>query len=97
MRLPWTVKKSQEGDACKLMVNVANAKKGVTLTIRLKVVDPATGLLMAPIIYSENYFSLIPGEARQIAVEYWASRIAGKDVKAMVEGWNVTEKELLPV
>jgi hypothetical protein len=95
--LTGTVKKAQEGDTCRLTVGVANANNGVALAVRVKVVDPATGLLVAPVLYSDNYFSLVPGEMREVAVEYRAGKVAGKDVKVMVEGWNVTEKELLTV
>src|ERR1035437_1849451 len=94
--LSGKVKRVQTGKACKLTVNVANDNKGVALAVRLKVVDPATGLLVAPVIYSGNYFSLVPGESREIAIEYQAKKVAGKDVTVMVEGWNVPSKELLP-
>jgi beta-galactosidase/beta-glucuronidase len=89
-----TVKKAFEGETCKFTVSVANTNKAVALMVRIKLMDPVTGLLVAPVIYSENYFSLIPGESRQIALECRAKKVAGKEVKVMVEGWNVTSKEL---
>jgi hypothetical protein len=90
VKLSGEVTKVLEGDRCKLTVKVANANKDVAFMIRLKVVDPATGLLVAPIYYSENYFSLTPGETREIAIEYRGAA-AGK---VMVEGWNVAAAEL---
>jgi hypothetical protein len=92
-----TVKSAQEGDACKLTVNLANANKTVALMTRLKVVDPASGLLVAPIWYSENYFSLTPGESRAIAIDFRAKKVLGSEVRVMVEGWNVAPKELARV
>ena len=89
------VKKAQDGETWKITVNVANPNKGVALMVRLKVVDPVSGLLVAPIIYSDNYFSLVPDESRQVGIEYRAKKVLGKEVKVMVEGWNVTPKELL--
>jgi hypothetical protein len=94
--LTGTVKQTLAGETCKLAVSVANADKGIALAVRLKVVDAATGLLVAPIVYSENYFSLIPGESREVVIEYQSRKVTGKDVKVMVEGWNVAAKELLP-
>jgi hypothetical protein len=92
-----TVKSAQDGDACKLTVNVGNANKGVALMTRLKVVDPASGLLVAHIMYSENYFSLIPEESRLITVGFRAHKVLGSEVRVMVEGWNVNPKELARV
>ena len=37
---------------------------------RLKVVDKTSGLLVAPIMYSDNYFSLTPGEAKRVTIEF---------------------------
>ncbi len=92
--LSGSAKRTLQGGDSKIIVNVANPNKGVALAIRLKVVDPATGLLVAPVVYSDNYFSLVPGESRQIEMEYPARKVAGREVKVMVEGWNVSAKEL---
>jgi hypothetical protein len=88
------VSTAQAGDVCKVSVKLANASSVVALMIRVKLLDPATGLLVAPILYSDNYISLAPGESRTIEAEYRASKLAGKDVKVLLEGWNVAEADL---
>jgi hypothetical protein len=97
VKVNGTVKSAQDGDACKLTVSVANANKAVALMTRLKLEDPASGLLVAPIMYSENYFSLTPGESRLITIDFRAQKVLGREVKVMVEGWNVTPLELARV
>jgi hypothetical protein len=97
VKVSGTVKKAQDGDTCKLTVNVGNANKAVALMTRLKLEDPASGLLVAPILYSENYFSLTPGESRLITIDFRAQKVLGREVKVMVEGWNVTPTELARV
>jgi len=84
------VKREVAEGKTKLTVDVANPRQDVALMIRLKVVDEAAGLLVAPIHYTDNYFSLTPGETRQIAIEY-----RGAAGKVMVEGWNVEAAELV--
>jgi hypothetical protein len=88
------VKRALQGETCKFKVDLANTNKAVALMVRVKMMDSAAELLVAPVIYTENYFSLVPGESRQITIECRADKIAGKEVKVMIEGWNVTEKEL---
>jgi hypothetical protein len=88
------VKSGQDGEACKLTINVENPSKVVALMTRLKLVDPASGLLVAPILYSENYFSLTPGESRLITIEFRTKKVVGNEVKVMIEGWNVKPAEL---
>jgi hypothetical protein len=48
-------------------------------------------------MYSENYFSLTPGESRLITIDFRAQKVLGREVKVMVEGWNVTPTELARV
>jgi hypothetical protein len=97
VKVSGRVKSAQNGDACKLTVNVENPNKAVALMIRLKLVDPASGLLVAPILYSENYFSLTPEESRLITIDFRAKKVVGNEVKVMIEGWNVNPAELAHV
>ena len=63
------------------------------LMIRFKLVDPATSLLLAPVLYSDNYFSLVPTESRrtEISLERVQPRRAAR---LIVEGWNIATSEL---
>ena len=77
-------------------VDVSNLTSGIALLIRFKLVDPATGLLLAPVLYSDNYFSLSPNESRRIniSLERVQPRRAAKFV---VQGWNIATPELTDV
>lgn len=77
----------------KLSVDLANRTSSVALMVRLKVVDTVTGLLAAPVIYSDNYFSLAPHESRKIDVSLKAVR-PHHTIKLVVEGWNIETLEL---
>jgi hypothetical protein len=60
---------------------------------RLKVVDTVTGLLAAPVIYSDNYFSLAPNESKRVDISLKAVH-SKNPVKVVVEGWNIETSEL---
>ena len=47
---------------------VENTGKVVALMVRLKAVDSATRDLVLPVRYSDNYFFLLPGESREVAI-----------------------------
>jgi hypothetical protein len=97
VKVSGTVRSGQQGEACKLTVKVGNANKAVALLTRLKLVDAGSGLLVAPIRYSDNYFSLTPGESRLITIDFGSGKIVGKEVHVMIEGWNVNPAELARV
>jgi hypothetical protein len=90
VRVTGTVGELKDG---KVTVEIENPAPGIAVMARLKVVDVATGLLAAPVIYSDNYFSLAPHESRRIDIDLKAvhSRNA---VKVIVEGWNIEPLEL---
>ena len=95
--LEGKVANTQEGRLCKIAVDVHNPSKAIALMTRLKLVDEKTGLLVAPIMYSDNYFSLTPGETKPVTIEFNAKNVAGDNVLLMVEGWNATPSELAKV
>ena len=78
-----------------LTADLKNPTDAVVLMVRLKLVDLATGLLAAPVLYSDNYFSLAPGESRSIGIDLRAIQ-PGATLKLMVEGWNIAPAELAP-
>jgi len=92
-----TVNQNRENDVRKVTVDLRNGDQCVALATRLKVVDVATGLLIAPILYSDNYFSLLRGEAKQVTLEFSTKNVSGDEVSVQVEGWNVTPAELARV
>jgi hypothetical protein len=94
VKVSGTVKTTQESDAYRITVDVRNQDQGVALMTRLKVVDIASGLLVAPVMYSDNYFSLLPGESRVATLRFRAKDVSGNQAMLMVEGWNVAPAEL---
>jgi hypothetical protein len=95
MHMPPGRVKGTAGEVKNGMVSVdlENLAEGVALMVRLKVVDQTTGLLAAPVLYSDNYFSLAPNESRHIEIDL-RSVHAHNPFKLMVEGWNVEPAQL---
>src|ERR1035437_832788 len=77
----------------KVTVTLENQTAGVVAAARLKVVDVATGLLAAPVLYSDNYVSLAPHESRRIDINLKSVR-SRSAVKIVLEGWNIETSEL---
>ena len=55
-------------------VQVQNTGKVPALMIRLKAVDSATGDLILPVMYSDNYFFLMPGESKEVEIGFETCR-----------------------
>jgi exo-1,4-beta-D-glucosaminidase len=52
----------------RLIATVENTGKGLAFQVHLKLVDSSTGKELLPVFWDDNYFALMPGEKREIAV-----------------------------
>jgi len=84
----------KSGDGKKAIIGVSNPGSETAFFIRLKITDD-NGDQVLPCYFSDNYFTLMPGDEKQIELDY--SSINNKDkidgLKFMVEGWNVLPSE----
>ena len=72
-------------------VTITNKSDVPALMIRLNVVG-SDGVQILPMLYSDNYFSLMPGESKEVSLQ-WADRDThGKKAKVMISGYNVEEQ-----
>jgi exo-1,4-beta-D-glucosaminidase len=70
-------------------VTVENPSKSLAFFVRLKVEKGAKGEEILPVVWEDNYISLLPGEKREIAATYRASDLGGAKPVVEVSGWNV--------
>ena len=83
---------SEEGEY-RFSVTVNNDGPVPAMMLRLKAMDPVTGDLVLPVIYSDNYFFLMPGESRTLTVTVRGEDCAGVPYLTL-SGFNVPERAL---
>ena len=70
-------------------VTVKNLSSSVALMAHLRLTRGQGGDDVVPIFWSENYFSLLPGEERVVTAAYDSSALEGKAALFVVDGYNV--------
>jgi hypothetical protein len=55
----------------------------------LRVVREKSGKRILPAFYDDNYFSLLPGECRTVAVDVLERDSGGERPAVRVDGWGV--------
>jgi exo-1,4-beta-D-glucosaminidase len=70
-------------------VILENPSKAVAFFVRLKVTRGAGGEEILPVIWQDNYISLLPGEKREITATYRGSELGTAKPAVEVSGWNV--------
>jgi hypothetical protein len=83
-----SAKSERSGDTMRVRVHLRNNGSVAALETKLTLVSGADGSRILPAYYSDNYVSLLPGEAREVEIEY---PVAGAKGAAMIgiRGWNV--------
>ncbi len=75
---------------CVLTVTIRNPSNRVALMTHLQLRRAHSGTRVLPAFYSDNYFSLIPGETRRVVIDAAQSDFQGEPPLIAVDGWNVT-------
>ncbi len=70
-------------------VILENPSKSLAFFVRLKVNKGKGGDEILPVIWQDNYVSLLPGERREITATYRAQELGTAQASVEVSGWNV--------
>ena len=70
-------------------VTLENPSKNLAFFVRLKVDKGKGGDEILPVLWEDNYVSLLPGQKREITATYRASELGTAKPSIEVGGWNV--------
>lgn len=74
-------------------VHVKNTSASVAFQIRLRLADRKNDADVVPVFWEDNYFSLLPGEERIVAVSYDATALHGARPAIQISGFNIVPGE----
>ena len=83
-----TVDKNADGTWSAVSV-IENKTSTPALMIRLNVVDGKDDQQILPVFYSDNYFSLLPGEKKEVRMSWRDEDTRGNEGKVLITGYNV--------
>jgi mannosylglycoprotein endo-beta-mannosidase len=83
-----------EGGNTLLTVTLHNNTSHVALLSHLQLHQKKSGKRVLPVFYSDNYFSMTPGESTTVTIEAATKDLQGDDPLVEVDGFNVDVKPL---
>jgi len=72
-------------------VTVENPTSKLAFMVHLMITKGQGGDEVLPILWEDNYFTLFPGEKRDLAARYSVESLGGAAPVVVVDGWNVTQ------
>src|SRR5467141_2082380 len=79
-----------------IAVTAKNPSSSVAFMAHLRLTRGPGGDDVVPIFWIDNYFSLLPGEERQVTATYDSSALDGKVAVLVVDGYNVVLNSVQP-
>lgn len=70
-------------------VSLTNPSDQLAFFIELKVTGAQSGRLAAPVLWDDNYISLMPGESKEIRGRFEAHALPAEEAVFSYTGWNV--------
>jgi exo-1,4-beta-D-glucosaminidase len=81
----------KKGEDSVTRVTLENPSKTLAFFVRLKVKKGGAGDEVLPVLWEDNYISLLPGERREIYATYRASDLGSAKPTVEVTGWNLAD------
>jgi exo-1,4-beta-D-glucosaminidase len=72
-----------------ITLSLANNGNCVAFMVHPRLTRGKGGDDVVPVFWSDNYFSLLPGEKKSVTVKFDSSSLAGKSPELIVDGWNL--------
>lgn len=84
----------QESGKYNITFAMENTSGILAFDINPKIKGDRSKELVLPVFWDDNYFSLLPGEKRDVSVSFDKEDLAGERPILHVDGWNLTSLEL---
>jgi exo-1,4-beta-D-glucosaminidase len=78
-----------EGKSCSVTLLAENKSESIAFMVHPRVTRGKGGEDVTPIFWSDNYFSLLPGEKKSVTATFDLSSSEGATPEFVVDGWNV--------
>jgi exo-1,4-beta-D-glucosaminidase len=89
VKLKVTDRTERKGEDAVTHVTIENPSKSLAFFVRLKVDKGVKGEEILPVVWEDNYISLLPGEKREVTASYHAGELGTAKASVEVSGWNV--------
>ena len=92
LKLKITDHTERKGEDAVTHITLENPSKSLAFFIRLKIDKGRGGEEILPVVWEDNYISMLPGERREVTATYRAHELGAAQPAVEVSGWNVTSE-----
>jgi exo-1,4-beta-D-glucosaminidase len=75
-------------------VTLRNRSSSLAFFVELQLLGQRSGRTLLPVLWEDNYVSLLPGEERTLTATIDAATLAGEEPRVRYSGWNVKQSDV---
>src|SRR5262245_10533072 len=94
VRLEATGRVERRDDGDRVRVALRNSTKSLAFQVHVGVRSGGSSDEALPVLWEDNYLSLLPGESKEVTARYPEPGTLGDDPRLVVDGWNVEPTEI---
>ena len=94
VRLQAVAKFEKAGGNDQVRVTIKNPGRDLAFMVHVGVRKAHSEDEILPVLWDDNYFSLLPGESKELTARYLAGDVVDSGASARVDGWNVQPVEV---
>ena len=76
------------------LVTISNPSRGLAFFVHLQIKQGSSERDVLPVVWEDNYISLLPGERREVTATYKVRDLGNAAAFLKVEGWNSVPLEI---
>ena len=88
---PATIQVTRQKTTDGIDVTLKNPGTKIAFFIEFKVTGHRSGRTILPVLWSDNYVSLLPGETKELTARFSAEELKGEKPVLQYSGWNVKD------
>jgi len=92
VKLQVAERTERKGEDLITHVRLENPSPNLAFFVRLKVARGKGGDEILPVLWQDNYISILPGEKREVTATYRAQELGAAQAAVEVSGWNVASQ-----
>jgi exo-1,4-beta-D-glucosaminidase len=96
VELSASARQEQRGEELRVTLTLTNPSQHLAFFVNPILTRGPGGDEVLPTFWSDNYFSILPGETRTVVADVDQFRLKGKAAQVRIEGWNVKAAGLSP-
>jgi exo-1,4-beta-D-glucosaminidase len=94
VELTASAREEQSGEQLRVTLTLTNPSEHLAFFVNPILTRGPEGDEVLPTFWSDNYFSILPGETRTVVAYADRFRLEGEEAHVRIEGWNVKTGEL---